>query len=85
VAYELNLPAGSMIHLVFHVSQLKKSMKVGITPNLQLPVISDGGKVRIEPLAIPDRRLVKRNNQVKVEVLIRWSNLDEEKTTWEDY
>jgi hypothetical protein len=29
--------------------------------------------------------LVKRNNQVKVEVLIRWSNLDEEKTTWEDY
>jgi RNase H-like domain found in reverse transcriptase/Reverse transcriptase (RNA-dependent DNA polymerase)/Integrase zinc binding domain/Retroviral aspartyl protease/Integrase core domain/Retrotransposon gag protein/Chromo (CHRromatin Organisation MOdifier) domain len=85
VAYKLNLPQGSLIHPVFHVSQIKKCKGVVRDITNQLPILGPKGNWRIEPLAILDRRVIKKNNQVAVEVLIKWSNLDEDEATWEDY
>jgi Chromo (CHRromatin Organisation MOdifier) domain len=86
VAYKLNLPSGSSIHMVFHVSQLKRKLGSMGTATVGMPLVGSEGRTRVEPLAILDRSLVKRNNQAsEVEVLIKWSNLNDEDATWEDY
>jgi Chromo (CHRromatin Organisation MOdifier) domain len=70
---------------VFHVSQLKK--KVGLGTNLlaKLPLIGPKGTTLLNPIAILDRRVVKKNNAVAVEILVEWANLPVEEATWEDY
>jgi Chromo (CHRromatin Organisation MOdifier) domain len=41
--------------------------------------------LKVEPLAILDRRITKRKNQVMVEVLVQWANVPSEDATWEKY
>lgn len=78
VAYKLNLPSGSMIHDVFHVSQLKKQ-QIGeedrVTP--QLPMVGPEGKLRILPVAILDRRLIKKGNSNQVADVLSGRGFDE--------
>ena len=38
----------------------------------------------VEPEQILDRRLVKKGNNAITQVLIKWTNLPEDATTWED-
>ncbi|WVZ94909.1 hypothetical protein U9M48_040738 [Paspalum notatum var. saurae] len=84
-AYSLQLPPGSLIHPVFHVSQLKP-----FTPDYS-PVFSDVSTfvpldtADVSPEVILDRRLVKKGNQAITQVLIKWSNLPASSATWEDY
>jgi Chromo (CHRromatin Organisation MOdifier) domain len=85
VAYKLNLPPGTMIHPVFHVSQLKKRVGTSTAISTGLPIIGIEGEVWVEPVAILDRRLTKRNNKAVTELLIKWSNLEDEDATWEVY
>ncbi|GJY34862.1 hypothetical protein Tco_0419331 [Tanacetum coccineum] len=73
VAYKLELPEDSQIHLVFHVSQLKlckgTNLKMGILPHCR-----KYGLLAVEPEAILDRRMAKLNNRAAVCVLVRWVN-----------
>lgn len=85
VAYRLQLPSGSKVHPVFHVSQLKKKLGKNKVPIQSLPYADDDGNFRIEPIAVVDRRLVKRNNKPVNQVLVQWSNSTPEDATWEDY
>jgi hypothetical protein len=39
----------------------------------------------VEPAAIVDCRMVKKGNHSVPQVLIRWTHLPQEATTWEDY
>jgi ribosomal protein S19E (S16A) len=72
VAYHLNLPTGSLIHHVFHISQLKKS-RGGLTESvLPVPIVSPGGRIRVEPLCILDRRVVKKNKSTKMSHMERF-------------
>jgi hypothetical protein len=75
VAYHLNLSKESLIHYVFHVSQLKK--KVGPTSIVlpKLPLTGPKGRILHWPEAILQRHILKKNNQVAVEVLVQWANL----------
>jgi Chromo (CHRromatin Organisation MOdifier) domain len=85
VAYKLNLPNGSLIHPVFHISQLKPCRGKMVNPMVHLPVMIPGGKLRIEPIDVLDRRVVKKKNETITEILVKWSNLDDEEATWEYY
>ncbi|CAL8175571.1 unnamed protein product [Prunus armeniaca] len=72
VAYKLQLPTGCKIHPVFHVSCLKKHLGTHVTPSLTLPRIIEDGIVQDEPLTILERKLVKRGNAARVDVLVHW-------------
>jgi hypothetical protein len=83
VAYELELPQGSRIHNVFHVSCLNKSLSQHIRPIEVLAPINEEGQLVLIPkevLEVREKRL--RNRSIK-EYLIRWKDLPIEDATWE--
>jgi len=84
VAYQLELPSQlSGIHDVFHVSQLKKSLRV---PEEQLPL--DELNIRddlsfSEPIRILETsERVTRNKRVKM-CKVQWKHYLEQEATWE--
>ena len=84
-AYRLALPDHSLLHPVFHVSQLKP-----FTPNYspvysELPQLVDLSVHDLHPERVLDRRLVKKGNQAVPQVLVKWSRLTEASATWEDF
>ncbi|XP_039045952.1 uncharacterized protein LOC120185946 [Hibiscus syriacus] len=85
VAYQLELPAYSKIHPVFHVSLLKKKVGEGTITSKNPPELSEDGQMKVYPTIVLNKRIVKRQNKVITQLLIQWSNLGEENATWEDY
>ena len=81
VAYKLELPALSLIHPVFHVSQLK--VLVGnVNTSTQLPAFPSDVLVK-QPEKILARKMVKRQGKAAIQVLVKWLNQGEEEATWE--
>ena len=83
VAYELELPQGSQIHNIFHVSCLKKALGQYVTAKTELPPTDDEGHLVLQPEAILDTRERHLRSRVVNEYLIRWRNLPDEDATWE--
>ena len=84
VAYELELPADSKVHNVFHVSRLKKALGHNVVPSVVLPPLDDEGKLILVPEAILDtRERVLRRRTIR-EYLVKWRNLPVEDATWEN-
>ena len=82
VAYKLDLPSTSMIHPVFHVSQLKKAIPPTVPVSSTLPdSISDEHRI---PVKILVRRLVTTNNKLSSQILVAWSSWPLSMATWED-
>ncbi|KAL9427049.1 hypothetical protein AB3S75_033771 [Citrus x aurantiifolia] len=80
VAYRLELPKDSRIHLVFHVSLLKKKIGDNVVVQKELPTVdNDDDSLHPKPQAILDRRVRKQ----KKEVLIHWQGLSPAEATWE--
>lgn len=86
MAYKLELPAGSQIHNVFHVSLLKKL--VGPVPHaaLELPPVSEDTSTTVpQPECILDRHTIcKGTDRPKTEILVKWAGAPREDATWED-
>jgi hypothetical protein len=82
VAYCLLLPDSSYIHPVVHVSQLK--LATGFQGTVCSQLLSNSIQHRI-PLQILDRHSVLRNGDQVQQVLVMWSELPPDLSTWEDY
>jgi len=80
VVHKLELPPSSTIHLVFHVSQLKRH--VGSQP-VQTTLPQMPPNPVLQPQATMDRRIVKRKNQTATQILIHWRGFSPADATWE--
>ena len=47
-------------------------------------MIDKEGRMQIVPIAILDRKMIKKDNRAVTTGLIQWSNLYPEDATWED-
>ncbi|TXG72377.1 hypothetical protein EZV62_000956 [Acer yangbiense] len=74
----------SEIHLMFYVSQLKKSVETTVCPSSSLPPTGPDKQMLVYPVAIVDRKVVKRHNQAVAQILVQWSNTTLEDATWVD-
>jgi hypothetical protein len=70
-----------MIHLVFHVSQLKRVVSSTTTVSFELLDVANELQI---PMEIPDHRLYRHRNTMTPQVLGRWSYLPDALSTWED-
>jgi hypothetical protein len=84
VAYKLQLPPGSAVHPVFHVSLLRKKVGEVAIVSQTLPIVDDEGRVKVYPVTILERKLMKKGNTAVVAGLIQWSNSFPEDATWEE-
>ena len=80
VAYKLDLPSHGKIHLVFHVSLLKKAIGDSFQSQPLPPMLSEDQKLQAYPDSILDIRELQPGN---VEVLIQWQNLPPSENSWE--
>jgi len=71
VAYELILPASAKIHLVFHVSLLKRCKGDHQEPYL-LPLLNNEFGPIVQPSRILDSQTIIRGDQHIVQVLLQW-------------
>ncbi|KAA8547401.1 hypothetical protein F0562_003735 [Nyssa sinensis] len=85
VAYKLDLPSSSKLHLVFHVSLLKLKLGQGTVGQPSLPPTSPDGQLQLEPIAILDRKLIKKHDRPFTMVLVQWSNSIPKDGTWESW
>ena len=56
MAYKLELPASLRVHLVFHVSCLKKVIGENIPVQTIFPELDDEGKIILEPETVTEIR-----------------------------
>ena len=87
VAYRLELPPTSLLHPVFHVSLLKKSVGDHIVPSKKLPTIDEEGHIVLRLEAALNYRTIKKGRRKAKtwQVLIQWQGYPKEEVTWEDY
>jgi hypothetical protein len=84
MAYKLEFPSSSQVHLVFHVSCLKKVIGDKIPIQNIFPKLDEEGKIILEPEAIADTIIRQLRNRSISEYLIKWRKLPAEDSTWED-
>jgi hypothetical protein len=85
VAYKLKLPNGSMIHPIFHVSQLKAFTPDHTPVYSTLPHIPQLDIAEVFPKQILNRWLVKKGNEAVTQILVQWSQLPVSSASWEVY
>ena len=82
MAYELELPIGSKIHNVFHVSCLKKVIGKHNSFSKTFPPLDDEGQL----ILILERILKTRERMLRSETIreysVQWKDLNSEEATW---
>ena len=84
MTYKLELPAYSLVHLVFHVSCLNKVIGDKIPVQTILLELDEEGKIILELEAITDTRIRQLRNRSISKYLIKWRKLPAEDSIWED-
>lgn len=81
MAYKLQLPDSSTVHLVFHVSQLRQALPLTKHALEQLPAAAAASPV---PEDILGHRVVQRGGTSASQVRVRWTDQPLELATWEN-
>ncbi|GKB94317.1 reverse transcriptase [Tanacetum coccineum] len=84
VAYRLELPTGSRIHPIFHVSLLRSSHGNQTPSNLPLPSTYIDDLPVLQPDTILDQRTVQTKGKSETQVLVKWRGRDIAEATWEN-
>jgi len=74
MAYKLDIPTASRVHLVFHVSCLKKVIGDKFPIQTILSELDEEGKIILELEAIIETRTRQLRNRSISEHLIKWKN-----------
>ncbi|GKE25790.1 ty3-gypsy retrotransposon protein [Tanacetum coccineum] len=83
VAYRLELPPGSRIHPVFHVSLLKPSHGEPHPTTCPLPDKYVDNFPVMEAEAFLDHRTINKQGKPEAQVLVKWKGRDITEATWE--
>jgi hypothetical protein len=75
VAYKIQLPESADIHLIFHVSRLKKYLGAKAVPQSNLPQVTKDGYNKTELAEVLDTRALPRRDEVITQWKIKWQNL----------
>lgn len=76
VTYKLTFPKNSRIHMIFHVSLLKKVVGSDQPTTVPLPE-------EVQPRTIFNCKMVKHSNLSTTKVLVQWSDLSLIEAIWE--
>ena len=79
-AYRLKLPDASRVHLVFHVSLLKRCVAPGATSQSLPLCLTEEWELQLEPEEIT---AVRTNLQGETELPVKWKNLPSFENSWE--
>jgi hypothetical protein len=74
VAYQLALPSHSKLHLIFHVSCLKKVIGTKCQTQTTLPKLDEEGSIWLQPQAVLDQREHRLCQGTIKEVLVQWKD-----------
>jgi hypothetical protein len=85
VTYHLDLPPASLIHPVFHISQLKEYHPDYSPVFSKLLVQVNFSKEMLQPELILKRRLVQKGNAAIPQVRVKWLQLPVSAATWDDW
>jgi hypothetical protein len=80
-AYRLDIPVNSVVHPVFHISQLKEFIPDYKLVFSELPVQVDFSKEMLQLESVLERRLVKKGNAVIPHVRVKWERLPKSAAT----
>ena len=83
VSYKLDLPFGSLIHPVFHVSNLKAKLGNQVVPRPTLPAVNADLVLTLEPMMILDRKSIKLRSRIVTQLLVQWQGESKDDATWE--
>ena len=84
VAYKLQLPPTTKMHLVFHVSYFKKVIGQNIPTQTVVLELDEEERIILEPKCILQTCMKKLRNRTLTQYLIQWQNLLVEEAIWED-
>ena len=79
--YKLELPTSSRVHLVFHVSCLKKVIGNKILVQTIFPELDEEGKIILDPEVVTKTRICQLRTISILEYLIKLKNLPAEDST----
>jgi len=84
MAYKLKFPASSRVHLVFHVSCLKKVTGERLLVQTIFLELDEEGKIIFYLEPVTKTRTRQLRNRLISKYLIKWKNLPIGYSTWED-
>ena len=85
VAYKLDLPNGSKIHPVFHISLLKPFIGSQNPAPHSLPSTSMHNQPLYLPAAVCAIRTVLKQGKRCRQILVQWQDSSPEDSTWEEF
>lgn len=84
VAYKLNLPEDSKIHLVVHVSQLKKHVPAEVVVDERVDQLPSDLMEIVCLVKLIDARMIKRGSSTLHQIQVQWSGMPPYLSTWEE-